>query len=475
MDRRRRLGLALLLAGVTLAGRASAHGGSLDAGARDSLVVPTWLFLTTGGAAVGASFLLASFVTDRSFIAAIHDWRREFTVPGRRLLAGAVSLLGVAGLAAVIVIGFLGPDAAVENAGYLLVLVGWWAGFTMTTYLVGNWWPALNPWRTIAGVLPSLDRPYPDRFGAWPAVVGLIALVYLEVVGPPAALADTLTPPVFIATLAVAYSVVTLSGALYYGTSWFDRADPVSRVFRYYGRVAPVAFERATDDDRAGDDAGDGRSFRLRLPGTALSKPRLVDGRDEVAFVVALLWATTFDGLVSTPAWRALLRPLGVSDLAARAVYLITMAAGFLVFYWVYRLAVGASRDLSEAHVSRAELAYRFAPPLLAIAAGYHLAHYLGYFLRLFPGMVESFLDPFSASGTVLTLSLPDWFGGVGLASIILGHLLAIWVAHTAAYDRFPSRLQAIRSQYPFIVVMVLYTMTSLWILSQPVIEPPFL
>jgi len=63
--------------------------------------------------------------------------------------------------------------------------------------------------------------------------------------------------------------------------------------------------------------------------------------------------------------------------------------------------------------------------------------------------MVESFLDPFSASGTVLTLSLPDWFGGVGLASIILGHLLAIWVAHTAAYDRFPSRLQAIRSQYP--------------------------
>jgi protein-S-isoprenylcysteine O-methyltransferase Ste14 len=354
MDRRRRLGLALLLAGVTLAGRASAHGGSLDAGARDSLVVPTWLFLTTGGAAVGASFLLASFVTDRSFIAAIHDWRREFTVPGRRLLAGAVSLLGVAGLAAVIVIGFLGPDAAVENAGYLLVWVGWWAGFTMTTYLVGNWWPALNPWRTIAGVLPSLDRPYPDRFGAWPAVVGLIALVYLEVVGPPAALADTLTPPVFIATLAVAYSVVTLSGALYYGTSWFDRADPVSRVFRYYGRVAPVAFERATDDDRAGDDAGDGRSFRLRLPGTALSKPRLVDGRDEVAFVVALLWATTFDGLVSTPAWRALLRPLGVSDLAARAVYLITMAAGFLVFYWVYRLAVGASRDLSEAHVSRA-------------------------------------------------------------------------------------------------------------------------
>jgi len=75
------------------------------------------------------------------------------------------------------------------------------------------------------------------------------------------------------------------------------------------------------------------------------------------------------------------------------------MAAGFLVFYWVYRLAVGASRDLSEAHVSRAELAYRFAPPLLAIAAGYHLAHYLGYFLRLFPGWSSRSSTPFRPRG----------------------------------------------------------------------------
>lgn len=485
MDRRRSSLVVLVLAATSLAGRASAHGGSLGPGARDSLVVPTWLFLTTGGATVGASFLLASFVTDRSLIAAIHDWRRGISIPGQRLLTGLVSLVGLAGLAAVLVIGFLGPSTPVENVGYLLVWVGWWAGFTMSTYLVGNAWPALNPWRTLAGALPTLDRPYPERYGAWPAVAGLLALVYLEIVGPPAVLADTLTLPVFIATLALAYSVVTLAGATYYGYAWFDRADPVSRVFRYYGRVAPVEIHHGSDDKRNGDhvrngddqtqnSAGSGR-FDVRLPGAALAEPRIVEGSDDVAFVVALLWATTFDGLVSTPAWQAILGPLNVSEASARLAYLVAIVAGFVLFRWIYYLAVDASRDLSEAHLSRVELARRFAPPLLSIAAGYHLAHYLGYFLRLAPGMVEAFRAPLTATGSVLTLQLPDWFGGVGLASILLGHLLAIWVAHASAYDRFPSRLQAIRSQYPFIAVMVLYTMTSLWILSQPVIEPPYL
>ena len=451
----------LAIAATSLVGTASAHGGSLGAGAREPLAVPTWLFLTTGGATVGASFLLASFVTDRSFVAAVHDWHLDLPLPARRLLGRAVSAVGLAGLAAVVVVGFLGPPTPVENAGYLLVWVGWWAGFTMSTYLVGNAWPALNPWRAIAGALPTLDRPYPERFGSWPATVGLLALVYLEVVGPPRALAGNLSQPAFIATLAVGYSVVTLAGAIRYGEAWFERADPVSHVFRYYGRVAPV---RRTDE-----------GFEFRLPGSALSEPRLVDGPDDVAFVVALLWATTYDGLVATPAWRTALRPLGVAGPTARLTYLLAMVAGFALFWWVYRLAVDASRDLSEAHVTGGALARRFTPPLLAIAAGYHLAHYLSYFLRLSPALAESFLSPFTASQSFLTLPLPGWFDGVGLASILLGHLLAIWVAHAGAYDRFSSRLQAIRSQYPFIAVMVLYTMTSLWILSQPVVEPPFL
>jgi hypothetical protein len=47
-----------------------------------------------------------------------------------------------------------------------------------------------------------------------------------------------------------------------------------------------------------------------------------------------------------------------------------------------------------------------------------------------------------------------------------------VWVAHARAFELFAGRLQPIRSQYPFVVVMVVYTMTSLWIVAQPFAAP---
>jgi len=35
--------------------------------------------------------------------------------------------------------------------------------------------------------------------------------------------------------------------------------------------------------------------------------------------------------------------------------------------------------------------------------------------------------------------------------------------------------LQAIRSQYPFIAVMIFYTMASLWIVTRPDVPLPYL
>jgi hypothetical protein len=454
MIRRRALAVAILA--VTVVGRVSAHGGSLSEGVREPLTIPTWLFLSTGGAAVGASFLLASFVTDRSLIDGIHEWRRAVRIPARRVLVALARTIGVAGLALVVVAGYVGPTDPRANAAILLVWVGWWAGLAMSAYLLGNSWPLLNPWRTIARLLPSLSWPYPERLGAWPSVAGLLALVFLEVVSP---LAEQ---SALLATTVLAYSVVTLAGALVFGPeTWFDRVDPPARVFRYYGRVAPIS--------------ADGDDLSVRLPGTALSTPRLVDGGDEVAFVVGLLWVTTFDGFVATPAWRTISTPLVRAGLPPLAVYMLGLLVGFVLFLSIYLLAAALARRTGNTFLTTAALAERFAPPLLAIAAGYHLAHYLDYFLGLSPALVQVVVAPLSARSSVLLLPIPSWFGGVALASIIAGHLLAIWVAHAAAYDLFPGRLQAIRSQYPFIAVMVVYTMTSLWVVSQPDVALPHL
>ena len=456
MHRRRVAGtifglVALLIVSV---GQAAAHGASLG-GSREAIAIPAWLFLLTGGAAIGASFLLASLVTDRTLITTIHDWRRTVPIPAERLLRGVLQVVGVVGLVGVIVVGYLGPAQGIANAGVLLVWVGWWAGFTATTYLVGSTWSALNPWRTIANRLPSLGREYPERLGAWPSVAGLLGLVWLEVVSPVA------EAPAVLSTVVVGYTVVTLAGALAYGPeTWFERVDPVSRVFRYYGRLAPLARK-------------DGE-VRLRLPGTALAETRLVDGLDEVAFVAALVWVTTYDGFVATPTWEGLAEPLVAAGIPALVLYLLVLVGGFGLFFGVYVGAARYSRRIAGTYLSAATLTRRFAPPLLAIAAGYHLAHYLGYFLTRAPSIVATAVTPLTTLETVPVLALPGWFDGIALASVLLGHILAIWTAHATAFDLFPGRLQAIRSQYPYTAVMIVYTMTSLWIVAQPTIVPPY-
>ena len=129
------------LALALVAGRAAAHGGGIGAAGRSSLRLPLWLVLLTGGAAVGASFLLSSFVTDRALLRAIDGWRRVIPGGGRsigRSIGRPVAqLVGLVGLVAVIAVGLGGPTAG-ANLAVFFVWVGWWAGFTTISYLVGN-------------------------------------------------------------------------------------------------------------------------------------------------------------------------------------------------------------------------------------------------------------------------------------------------------------------------------------------------
>ncbi|MFB6130526.1 MAG: hypothetical protein ABEJ28_06870 [Salinigranum sp.] len=443
------------LAALALSAPAAAHSGAIRTATQETLAVPTWLFLLTGGGVIGASFLLASFVTDRSFVRYLHEWGHTAPSPTRALRA-LLRIGGVAGLAAVFGFGFFGPAEPFRNPAVLLVWVGWWGGYVATTYLVGNTWPALNPFRTIADLLPSLGVAYPDRLGAWPAVIGLLALVWVEVVTP---LADR---PRLLATVVLAYSVATVGGAVVFGADrWFGQVDPVSRTVRLYGRVAP--FER-TDD-----------GIRLRLPGAALRDVRL-DGPDEVAFVVAVLFVTTYDGFVGTGLWGAVARAVAGVGVPPHLVYVVAYLGGFALFYGAYRRSARAARRYGDTYLSAAFLSRRFAPSLLAIAAGYHLAHNLGSFLTLLPTFVVVLGAPLSPPQNPPVLAgLPEAFVGAELAFVLLGHLLAVWVAHATSYDLFPDRLLAIRSQYGVTLVMVAFTMISMWVVSEPYAAPPFL
>jgi hypothetical protein len=61
------------------------------------------------------------------------------------------------------------------------------------------------------------------------------------------------------------------------------------------------------------------------------------------------------------------------------------------------------------------------------------------------------------------------WLVAVG--AIVIGHIVATWLAHETALDIFPDSRAARLSQAPVLVLMVAYTMLSLWILAQPIVE----
>jgi hypothetical protein len=108
------------------------------------------------------------------------------------------------------------------------------------------------------------------------------------------------------------------------------------------------------------------------------------------------------------------------------------------------------------------------------------MAHYLTYLLTQGQLLIPLASDPFGFGwdlfGTAdyrVDLNLVGarfaWYTAV--AAIVIGHVIAVWVAHIVALRLFRSHAVALRSQYPMLALMVGYTAISLWILAQPIVE----
>jgi hypothetical protein len=446
-------GLGLLLLASDPAAASNVATGLQDDGG--DLDVPTWLFLATGGAVIGASGLLATFVTDRRFVDTLHAWHRSLPLRVPRPLDLAVGLLGVLLLVGVVVLAVTGPGLGNANFGVLVVFVGGRAGLVMLSYLLVNPYAALDPFRRITGVLPNGFVTYPERLGTWPAVGGLLGLIWIEIVVPVIDVPETL------AVVVVCYTLYTVAGGVVFGPAdWFRYADPLAVLFRFFGAVAPV--QRV--------DGG----YEVVLPGARLRDADVVTETGGVAFVIALVWELTYSGFVTTPPGVATVSALVGLGLPPRLVYLLLLLVGFGLFVGAYWVATEWARRTADSYLSARYLSVRFAPPLLAIAAGYHLAHYFTFFLSLSPSLAAVLATPLSPPLPPIQLGLPGWMGGLDVAFVLAGHVLAVWAAHAASFSVFPGRLQAIRSQLPFVLVMILYTTLSLWLLSLPAVEPAF-
>jgi hypothetical protein len=231
----------------------------------------------------------------------------------------------------------------------------------------------------------------------------------------------------------------------------------------------------------------------LRLPGAGLAgeHPRALG---EIAFVLVVLATVTFDGLSETPPWNAAVawlahnpsaRPalfwlddLGVDILMAAKTLglLLTALAFFAVFTIVCKLTALVGGGVSGRQAMRA-----FALSFLPIAIAYHAAHYLSYLMMAGQLAISLASDPFGWGWDLFgTRDRPIDIGVISMkavwyiavVSIVVGHVISVTLAHVEALRLFPTRRAAMLSQLPMLALMVAFTSTSLWILSQPIVEP---
>jgi len=125
-------------------------------------------------------------------------------------------------------------------------------------------------------------------------------------------------------------------------------------------------------------------------------------------------------------------------------------------------------------------IAQSFAFTLIPIALGYHLAHYLVFFLVQGQYIVPLLSDPFGYGWNLLGTARyrPNiaivgarfaWY--TAIAAVLLGHIAAVYLAHLQAMQTFATHKLALASQIPLTALMVVYTFVSLSILAEPIVE----
>ena len=448
-----------------------AHG---IGGVRD-LPVPESFFFTTAAIVLVVSFVLLGLLWKRPLLEAHADGRSLphalstfFLSTGLRVF---LQMIAVGLFLVTFATALFGTTTELLNWAPTFVYVIFWLGIPLLSILFGNVWRALSPWRAIAdGAVWLLERggrearpvlEWSGRWGRYPAAAALLSFVALELANP---------RPAYPRTLAIAIALYTywaLAGMAVYGRdAWTRGGEGFAVAFELLSRIAPFAVR-------------EGRVV-VRWPFTGLGGAEHVPGT--LVFVAVMLGSTSFDGFSRTARWQNLIGDIRVdlADSSQRVIDLATTGTnvlGLVCFVGLvavtYLAAVRAAAALSS---TRRSLVPDFVLPLVPIAAAYLMAHYFSLFLIQGQFIITLASDPFGRGwdlfGTIdfapnLAIVAPDTVWYVQVIALVVGHVAGLAIAHDRAVALFENRRAALRSQYPLLALMVLYTVGGLWVLSR--------
>ena len=451
---------------------------------KQDLPIPEWLF------AWGASVVLIV-----SFVALSVAWR-EPRFEGDRWRAWAAGLsravvsrpaevfaglIGALLLGVTVWSGLYGTEAPDRNFSVTFIFVTVWLGFVVFSVLLGDVFRAFNPWRAIAraaagalrafaGQTPPPALPYPERLGRWPAAVGLLAFLWLELVFGASGFQSVGITPRTVAIATLIYSAYTFAGMALFGIEkWCSRGEIFSVYFGMFARLAPLEVR----DGRLGR-----RPWLSGATGWAV-----VPG--SVAVILVTIAGTTFDGaqegLLSTPirdVFDALFDDGGGVEpvLALRLTNSLFMAltlAAVAGIYWagVAGMGVGGSRQSRLRDLGRV-----FAHGFIPIGLAYLFAHYFSLvlfqeqaqFTYLLSDPLGEGSDLFGTAGGGIDYGLIGaeavWY--VQVAALVVGHVAALAIGHDKALAEYRDVRRATQSQYWMLALMVSFTVLGLMLLS---------
>jgi len=419
------------------------------------LTLPTGHYILGAAVTVGMTAVLGALAHRLPAFHAVELWERRVLIP-----LGVSSFLGFLVFLGLVGVGLWGATDPMHNLMTLVFWTGVWIAVPLGSMVFGNLWRPINPWtgpvramRVLLGWRGSVGL---TRFALWPAVCGYAGFVWFQMM--------SLSPddPVTLARVAGVYWLVIFALAVAEGDEWLSEGEFLTVLFGMIARVAPVWLEV--------------RHGRARLmagwPGSQV--PRLAPlSLSAMVFVSLALAALTFDGLVETFWWQGLIgqNPL---EPAGRSAVQEVNTAGFLVVWALTGTMLWAGIALGQWLAGRTRVA---AGPVmlsfLAIASGYHAAHYLVTLLTagqytlaalndpLFQGDSWLGLPPFYVSFGFLTdQRVMPLIYGAQFAAILGAHLLAVLLVLRLAG---PVRALA---HLPLTGLMVGYTVLGLWLLS---------
>jgi hypothetical protein len=449
-------------------------------GVRYDLPAALSLYIFAAAAVVAVSFVMvAVFASEKVGERAVRYPRRELRLlrglPGVRWLRAVLGGFGVLYLLAIIVTGGFGTTTPDRNPAEYLTWIYFWAGLVMLNGLIGPLWDAFNPFSALDALVrwirraPAADPNTPDpleRVGIWPAAFLYFCFACLELTS------GYSNRPWLVAWLALGYSIFTVAGMQRFGAEpWLRHFELFTVLFSILRRFAPVQVE----NDRV----------YLRLWGAGLLDPWPA-GWDRVLFLILMLSTLAFDGILATPLWQditvdlaPLWQPLGLQWglFAVKTFGMLDLTLIFLVvFVAVMRLVI----FFGTVQVDALATTTLFALTLVPIAFVYNFAHNYSYLMIQSQGLIPLLADPLGRGWNLLptrgyqvSFALAQastvWYAQVVL--IVLGHVVAVYLAHLRAGERFKTVRNALLSQYPMLLLMVAYTSTSLWILAQPITE----